>query len=753
MRKLGLYFAALCIVVSALLASMPRSHVKADDEQVVAAVHGLFDLGTPITGPFPSDRFTVADSSQLTGRRVNLPLPDCAVRVSDCEDLNVINTLDGFNLQPRLSIPFDGPIDVATATSETVFLVSLDGTSCEGDDDCDDADEDGGRVIGINQVVWDTFTNTLHVESDELLDQHTRYALIVTRGVLDQSGQPVEASEAFRRFRQIVHGEYQHALIAAIQAARRIGVRESEIVTASVFTTQTVTSILEKIRDQIKAATPGPADFLLGPGGTRTVFSLDRVGSITFKQQTRDNPPGFNNVQVPVDMLKIIPGAVGTIAFGKYSSPDYEVHPGEFIPPIGTRTGAPVVQGANQIYFTLFLPSGSKPAGGWPVAIFGHGANQSKDNDPFRVVATMAAHGIATIAINVVGHGFGPLGTLTVNQTGGEPVTFSAGGRGFDQDGDGSIAANEGIRAAPPRTVIFNRDGLRQTAVDLMQLVRVIEVGMDVDGYGYSDLDPSRIYYFGNSLGSMYGTIFLAAEPNVQAGVLTSIGAPILDTIRLSPVNRSMLGTLLASRIPSLLNAPGISSLDGVATRPPQFNENFPLRDGIPLHVRLVGGTSEDIIQSPVSNTVAGAFDIQQIVKNSEWVTQQGSPVAFAPHLRSNPLAGMTAKSVICQFAKGDQTAANPYATQILRAGNLADRTTFYRHDVAFAENPMLPRNPHSFMVSTDVAAFRPISLAAQEQIAVFFATDGEMIIQPEPSRYFEVPIVLPLPEALNFIP
>ncbi len=35
MRKLGLYFAALCIVVSALLASMPRSHVKADDDRSI----------------------------------------------------------------------------------------------------------------------------------------------------------------------------------------------------------------------------------------------------------------------------------------------------------------------------------------------------------------------------------------------------------------------------------------------------------------------------------------------------------------------------------------------------------------------------------------------------------------------------------------------------------------------------------------------------------------------------------------------
>ena len=56
-------------------------------------VHALFDLDRPETGPFPTDIFTVADRSHNTGRRVNLPYPDCAVRVSDCEDLDVINNL------------------------------------------------------------------------------------------------------------------------------------------------------------------------------------------------------------------------------------------------------------------------------------------------------------------------------------------------------------------------------------------------------------------------------------------------------------------------------------------------------------------------------------------------------------------------------------------------------------------------------------------------------------------------------------
>ncbi len=34
-----------------------------------------------------------------------------------------------------------------------------------------------------------------------------------------------------------------------------------------------------------------------------------------------------------------------------------------------------------------------------------------------------------------------------------------------------------------------------------------------------------------------------------------------------------------------------------------------------------------------------------------------------------------------------------------------------------------------------------------------YFASDGTVVIHPEPARFFEVPIMLPLPEDLNFIP
>jgi hypothetical protein len=234
-----------------------------------AGVQALFDLETPTGGPFPSDLFTVADPSHNTGMRINLPLPDCVARPSDCDDLHVINTLDGFNQQPRLSIPFSGPIEVATATSASVFLINLGSTLPTGNA--------GSQVVGINQIVWDPETNTLHVEADEFLAQHTRYVLVVTNGLRDLGGGAIEASEAFAQFRHDLNfGQtkdpalkaYGKALQEGLAAAATIGVSLADIVVASVFTTQSATAVLEKIRDQLKAAVPAPADFLLGPGGT-----------------------------------------------------------------------------------------------------------------------------------------------------------------------------------------------------------------------------------------------------------------------------------------------------------------------------------------------------------------------------------------------------------------------------------------------------------------------------------------------------
>ena len=662
--------------------------------------------------PFPTNLQTVAVATQATGLRVSLPLPNCAARPSDCADIAVLNTLDGFSLQPRVSIPFSGAIDLNTVSSDTVFL----------------ADASGNR-IGINQTVWEPLSSTLHVEADRLLEQATPYLLVVTDGLKGADGSELDASQ-FRRFLNFGQtGDpavkaYRKALLGALHWS---GVAPGHIVDAGLLTTQSITAISEKIRRQLDASSPAPVSFTIGTLGERAAFSFSSVLGLVVKRQV-GTAPTFSTSTIPA-AIPVVPGTIGTVAFGRFSSPDYET-PARLIPAYGTATGTPVPLGTNNLYVNVYLPSGPEPGDGWPVAIFGHGFTDSKQGAPIAVASMLAAKGIATVAINVVGHGGGALGTITVLRSGGPPVVVPAGGRGIDQDGNGTIDSTEGVNAAPPATIVGNRDGLRQTTVDLMQLVREIQVGVDVDGNGSRDLDPAKISYAGQSFGGIYGAQFMALEPAAHAGVLNVPGGSITEIARLSPSFRSLIGLALITRSPSLYNVPPDPILQN-------FVENIPLRN-----------------QPILVDTVPGASAIQEYLDRAQWAQESGDPVAYAPHLRAEPLAGESAKAVIVQFAKGDKTVPNPTASALIRAGDLADRATYFRNDLAFATVPgYTVKNPHTFLTNLGGAA-APFAVAAQQQLAMFLASDGSVTIDPDGAGpLFETPIAGPLPETLNFIP
>jgi len=739
----------ICIVILAIV-TLAVEPVPA----TAAGVTALFDLSSRSGGPFPTDRFTIPDPSQNTGLRISLPKPDCRVRVSDCEDVDLLNELDGFNVFPRLSIPFNGPIDVNTVSSATVFLVSLGSTRPGG--------PLAGRVVGIAQIVWDVATHTLHVRPDDILEQHTRYLLIVSRVVQDTAGDPLEANGEFQSFwhgvkrgqqSNVALNAYRESLVAALQEATSVGVHINHIAVASVFTTRSVSATLEKIRNQISASGAAPADFLLGPGGRRTVFPFTDVARLFFRQQVT-TAPTFTETSLAnrLQFLRIVPGAVGALAFGKYSASNYlDLEFGPYIRPFGTLSGTPQVLGTNDIYFNLFLPaeteSRRRPATGWPLAIYGPGSDETKQNAVFNVAAILASHGIATIAINPFARGGGPLSTLRVELASGEIVSFPAGGRNIDAKGDGTIGSTEIFQALPPRDTLGNIPAIIQTIADHIALVRVVEAGMDVDGNGVPDIDASRIYYIGISQGAQIGVTFVAVEPNVRALVANSPGGLVAgEQGRLSPLNRPALATNLAERIPSLINCDGVTDLGGILVGPPCFNENLPLR-GDP----------------PVINDVAGAVEIQEVLENRQWLQAVKEPFTFAPYLRKTPLAGGHGKPVLIQFGRGDQNLTNPVASAMIRSGALEDRTTFYRNDLAFVADPAIRKNPHSFLVRTDQPPTNPnfaIAVAAQEQAAIFIATDGAETIDPDgpcltngEGCLFEVPIVLPLPEDLGFIP
>jgi hypothetical protein len=379
-----------------------------------------------------------------------------------------------------------------------------------------------------------------------------------------------------------------------------------------------------------------------------------------------------------------------------------------------------VAESTNQLQFTLFAPAGIEPSGGWPVAIFGHGFTDSKNGAPWAVAGTLARAGIATIAINVVGHGGGPLGTYTVNRVGAPSVMLPDGGRAIDQDGNGTIGSTEGVSAIGAQSLIGNRDGLRQTTIDLMELVKVLEAGVDVNGDGSPDLSTSRIYYAGQSFGGIYGTQLLGLEPDIRAGVPNVAGGPIIEIARLSPSFRPLVGIALITRTPSLYNAVPNATFTN-------FNEDMPLRN-LP----------------PLVDTVPGASAIQELIDNTEWAQQAANPAAYAPYIRA---------PVIFQFARGDMTVPNPTTSAILRACGCASRATLFRNDLAHAANPLVPKNPHTFLTNIAVPSVALYAIEAQTQIATFFASDGATTIDPDgPLPFFETPTSM-VPEDLAFLP
>jgi hypothetical protein len=259
-----------------------------------------------------------------------------------------------------------------------------------------------------------------------------------------------------------------------------------------------------------------------------------------------------------------------------------------------------------------------------------------------------------------------------------------------------------------PLALIGSRDGLRQTVADLMQLVRAIRRGVDVDGDGKPDLDGTRIYYAGQSFGGIYGTLLMAVDPLPRAGVLNVPGAPIVEIARQAEMFRPLAILQMRARRPSLMNGEK------------DFTESLPLWG-----------------EPPVTAPAPGALAIQAYLARAEWLQESADPSAFAPYLREAPLMPAGARPVLIQMAVGDRTVPNPTTEQIIRAGALQPFVSLYRHDMVVTTLPPRFADPHGFLTRQDpeVAA---IARAAQEQIARFFLSDGRTIEPTDPR--FDVP-------------
>src|SRR2546422_674884 len=339
-----------------LLASVP-AEPRVSAWSTVAVMRGR-SYGSRI---FPDNAFTVADASQLTGRRINFRQgidypsiggfvqPSCTdADYSICDAFAQLNKLDGFDLQPRVLVPFTGAIDLGSVNASNFFIST----------------DKGGFLSGLRQLTFDPATNTLAGITDAFLTENTSYGIHVTSGILDNAGHHVNAcggacvirfttrtaTGALVRIRQSMDLPLSNSANAYVLA----GFPDASTSTAS----RTLTFTQNGVNDVFLAASVEPS--LVNP--FNGIVRTDQV-------KVGPNAPGaLQSTAVP---NLIPPGSAGYYTFGSFLSPRYQFasasgqqdNPygvgdaftdGE-IPPIPT-TRTPVPFGADRLGVIVVTP-------------------------------------------------------------------------------------------------------------------------------------------------------------------------------------------------------------------------------------------------------------------------------------------------------------------------------------------------------------------------------------------------------------
>lgn len=659
------------------------------------------DSGDPATtfavGPFPTNALTTPDSTQLTGLRVNLPDSEDVcysgskpVSSPVCSNKALLNQIDGFSVNPRLMVCFSDRVDAATLAMG-IRIVPVNGS---------DNQQHAALAPSISQIVLDPDTNCVFAKPDHVLKQRTQYLLVVTSSVKDMNGKSVRQAPAYLNCVAHPNNSYCDQLGDAVQHSRLGG--KDGLVAASLFTTMTVTNWLEQAR-QLTDSLPG----VVIPAGLAWAFPISKIQQITW------NPAPVGLAPPSQDIPLTALSGVESIAFGLFRSPNY-LDPAAPVP--GSISGSPIGLPAL-VSFHVFLPTASghqsnseshgndKKGGKIPVVIYGHGLGDSQFGAPTFIASKFAQNGFATLAFEVTGHGFGPDSTVTITKTNGSTSTERTPGRGA-------------IDSCILPGALGIRDCTRQTAVDLFALVHAIRT---THGLGLN-LDPQRIYYVGQSLGSISGTLFMAVEPAVRTAVLNGDGGTQVDIARFAITARQLgLGYLATLNDPLLFNvAPPLKAPPEQYFETDGVNDNYVFRD-----------------ISPLTNDVPGALADQAAFEAADWIDMVGDALAFAPYLQTSPLDGVPSKNVLFQFGYGDLEVPNPTESAVVRGANALSSTSFFQFqlapellgvtDPAFGQLPILPHrilsNPTIF--DSDKKPELSVALAEQQQAADYFSSDG----------------------------
>jgi len=345
------------------------------------------------------------------------------------------------------------------------------------------------------------------------LKESTTYMAMVTNGVTNNLGTNLDRGTVFSVLASDAPQDSEQAaalqglIQAMLTAGDAAGVAADEVIIAWSFTTQSITPVIQTLKEAAVATTI-TIDTPLGGTGALSEASPDQAnifaGQMTVPYYLE--VPSADNPAAPL------------MSFFKNAT-------GGFLTPLDNT---PVSSSTVTIPVLMTKPKGTPEAGGWPIAIFQHGITRSR-TDMLALADVMASAGFAMIAIDLPMHGIVPTDdTAFFSQPEIERhfnldlVDNETGAPGADEILDGSGRYYYNLA-----NLLNTRDNTRQGVADLFSLSASLG--------SLEDINPTRKVFIGHSLGAVVGATFLAYDDSVINATLSSGGGGLSRLLAASP--------------------------------------------------------------------------------------------------------------------------------------------------------------------------------------------------------------------------
>lgn len=527
-----------------------------------------------------------------------------------------------------------------------------------------------GKAGGELLEFYERETNTLIMKPLTPMRSATTYAAVITKRVTAPNGDPARSP-----FAGINDVSQTIALAELPNCLGQYGLSTKDVAFTWTFTTQDIYTDYRRVRDG-----------LYGQGDLAQVGS-DFPAELSKIADGRTKAPGVSN-------LKIVPGDLSGALFiklmtdfgnlsdggieqtktelsfvdfsvtGEIDSPQFfprHDKDGKLLPLYKQLWNLDAPPRREGVPFWLFVPKNR--TGPAPVAIFIHGHGSTKF-DGIAVAPIFARLGIATLAIDGPSHGV-DLPPLEQNVARalfdadglGPLATGLLAGRALDWNGDGQVESGADFWVSYlPHT----RDMVRQTMVDVMQIVRTLksfdgqerwkhdvdgdgtpELAGDFDADGIVDIGGAQpVHAMGGSLGGITSALAAGVEPGIGSAVSVVPGGMLSEI-----AFRSSLGGVKNAMILRAL-APIFWS-DGTTLKAtvPDAEVNEATRD---LH------TLPESLQSPdtvvLSNLTTGEHRCGAVQKDGRFrvsvPSDKGDRLSFAAYTGALPAEERTGCSL-----------------------------------------------------------------------------------------------------------